>query len=95
MFEAAGHPHAAHQAPGEALTRAFSSASATASASRSTRSRGSAAPAATPLVAGDVVAIEPGLVGARASAACAFEDLLLVTEDGAETLTDYPYDLTP
>jgi Xaa-Pro aminopeptidase len=23
------------------------------------------------------------------------EDLLLVTDDGSETLTDYPYDLTP
>ena len=24
-----------------------------------------------------------------------FEDLLLVTEDGSETLTRYPYELTP
>jgi Xaa-Pro aminopeptidase len=24
-----------------------------------------------------------------------FEDLLLVTEDGKQTLTDYPYSLTP
>jgi Xaa-Pro aminopeptidase len=23
------------------------------------------------------------------------EDLLLVTEDGSETLTDFPYELTP
>ena len=47
-----------------------------------------------PLVAGDVVAIEPGLYrpgfgGLR------LEDLVLVTEDGAETLTRFPYDLTP
>jgi hypothetical protein len=26
---------------------------------------------------------------------CRLEDLVLVTEDGAENLTDYPYDLTP
>lgn len=47
-----------------------------------------------PLVAGDVVAIEPGL-WEREVGGVRFEDLLLVTDDGAETLTDYPYDLTP
>ena len=46
------------------------------------------------LVAGDVVAIEPGL---RLSGVgeVRLEDLLLVTDDGSETLTDYPCDLTP
>jgi Xaa-Pro aminopeptidase len=47
-----------------------------------------------PLVAGDVVAIEPGL-WERDLGGVRFEDLLLVTDDGAETLTDYPYDLIP
>ena len=32
---------------------------------------------------------------AGASAACRLEDLLLVTEDGCEVLTDFPYDLSP
>jgi Xaa-Pro aminopeptidase len=46
------------------------------------------------LVAGDVLAVEPGLYrpdigGVR------LEDLVLVTEAGAETLTRYPYDLKP
>ncbi len=46
------------------------------------------------LVAGDVLAVEPGLYrpdigGVR------LEDLVLVTGAGAETLTDYPYDLQP
>jgi Xaa-Pro aminopeptidase len=44
------------------------------------------------LVAGDVIAIEPGLYrhgfgGAR------LEDLVLVTDAGAEVLTDFPYEL--
>jgi Xaa-Pro aminopeptidase len=46
------------------------------------------------LVAGDVVTLEPGLYregwgGVR------LEDLVLVTDDGAENLTRFPYDLTP
>jgi Xaa-Pro aminopeptidase len=46
------------------------------------------------LVAGDAVTIEPGLYrsgygGVR------LEDIVLVTENGAEVLTDYPYDLEP
>jgi Xaa-Pro aminopeptidase len=47
-----------------------------------------------PLVAGDVLAIEPGL-WRRDVGGVRFEDLLLVTEDGCETLTSYPYVLTP
>ena len=46
------------------------------------------------LVAGDVIAIEPGLWQAELGEV-RFEDLLLVTEDGSETLTRYPYELTP
>jgi Xaa-Pro aminopeptidase len=46
-----------------------------------------------PLVAGDVVAIEPGIEGIEGIGGVRFEDLLLITEEGCETLTDYPYDL--
>jgi Xaa-Pro aminopeptidase len=47
-----------------------------------------------PLVPGDVIAVEPGTYrpdygGVR------LEDLLLITPDGCEVLTDYPYDLAP
>ena len=47
-----------------------------------------------PLVTGDVIAIEPGCYrggygGVR------LEDLVLVTEDGYERLTDFPYELEP
>ena len=47
-----------------------------------------------PLVAGDVIAIEPGLWDERAGGVC-FEDLVLVTETGGEVLTRFPYDLAP
>ena len=46
------------------------------------------------LVSGDVVTLEPGLYR-QGFGGCRLEDLVLVTEDGAENLTDFPYDLTP
>ena len=46
------------------------------------------------LLAGDVVTIEPGLYR-RGFGGCRLEDLVLVTADGAENLTEYPYDLAP
>jgi Xaa-Pro aminopeptidase len=46
------------------------------------------------LVAGDVIAVEPGLYR-NGFGGIRLEDLVRVTEDGAETLTAYPYDLEP
>jgi Xaa-Pro aminopeptidase len=46
------------------------------------------------LVAGDVVTVEPGLYR-QGFGGCRLEDLVLVTADGAENLTTFPYDLTP
>src|SRR5690242_18175846 len=47
-----------------------------------------------PLVAGDVLAIEPGLWKSDVGGV-RFEDLILITENGCETLTEYSYALTP
>jgi Xaa-Pro aminopeptidase len=47
-----------------------------------------------PLVAGDVVTVEPGLYR-PGFGGCRLEDLVLVTEGGCENLTHYPYDLQP
>jgi Xaa-Pro aminopeptidase len=45
------------------------------------------------LVPGDVLAVEPGIEGVEGVGGVRFEDLLLITEDGCETLTDFPYEL--
>jgi Xaa-Pro aminopeptidase len=46
------------------------------------------------LVRGDVITIEPGLYRAGYGG-LRLEDLVLVTDDGYEVITDYPYDLEP
>lgn len=46
------------------------------------------------LVAGDVITLEPGCYR-PGFGGCRLEDLVLVTGDGAEVLTDFPYDLEP
>ncbi|MEA2494838.1 MAG: Xaa-Pro aminopeptidase [Thermoleophilaceae bacterium] len=46
------------------------------------------------LVVGDVITLEPGTYR-QGYGGVRLEDLVLVTEDGGETLTDFPYELTP
>jgi Xaa-Pro aminopeptidase len=93
-YEAAGYPTQRTKEPGKALDRGFfhglghgvglevHEAPSLGLLSRDT------------LVPGDVVTLEPGLYrpgvgGVR------LEDLVLVTDDGAENLTSFPYDLVP
>jgi Xaa-Pro aminopeptidase len=44
------------------------------------------------LLAGEVVAIEPGCYR-RGFGGCRLENLVLITDAGCETLTDFPYEL--
>ena len=46
------------------------------------------------LVVGDVIALEPGLYR-RGWGGVRVEDLVLVTDDGCEVLTEFPYGLEP
>jgi Xaa-Pro aminopeptidase len=46
------------------------------------------------LIEGDVITLEPGLYRSGFGG-CRLEDLALITADGAELLTNYPYDLKP
>ena len=46
------------------------------------------------LVAGDVITLEPGLYR-QGYGGVRLEDLVLVTQDGGENLTSFPYDLKP
>jgi Xaa-Pro aminopeptidase len=93
LFEAAGHPTQRTKAPGETLTEGFFfslghgvglDVHEAPVLGRSGREQ---------LVEGDVLALEPGT--SRGGDSARVEDLVLVTDDGAEVLTDYPYGLTP
>jgi len=46
------------------------------------------------LVPGDVIALEPGLYRAGYGGV-RLEDIAIVTDDGIEVVTDYPYELEP
>jgi Xaa-Pro aminopeptidase len=94
IFEAAGEPTQRTKQPGEALVDGFFHGLGHGVGLEVHEAPGMGRLASKKLVAGDVVTVEPGLYRAGYGGV-RLEDIVLVTETGAEVLTDYPYDLEP
>jgi Xaa-Pro aminopeptidase len=94
IFEAAGEPTPRTKEPGVTLADGFFHGLGHGVGLEVHEAPGMGLISKKPLVAGDVVTVEPGLYrsgygGVR------LEDIVLVTADGAEVITDFPYDLEP
>jgi len=93
IVEDAGYPTQRARTPGQTLTHGFWFSLGHGVGLEVHEPPGLGLAAGEPLVAGDVIAIEPGIEDLEGIGGVRFEDLLLITEDGCETLTQYPYDL--
>jgi Xaa-Pro aminopeptidase len=92
-FQAAGYPTQLSKGPGEVLDHGFFHGLGH-GVGLEVHEQPGLGRAPGELVAGDVVTLEPGLYR-QGFGGVRLEDLALVREDGAENLTDYPYDLAP
>jgi Xaa-Pro aminopeptidase len=95
VIEDAGFPTLRTQAPGEQLAHGFYFGLGHGVGLEVHEAPGLGLAGDHELVAGDVIAIEPGIEELEGIGGVRYEDLLLVTDDGCETLTDYRYDLAP
>jgi Xaa-Pro aminopeptidase len=93
VFEAAGHPTQRTKRPGEPLAEGFYFSLGHGVGLEVHEAPALGRTGTAPLVAGDVLALEPGT--SRDGEAARVEDLVLVTDDGVENLTSFPYDLAP
>jgi Xaa-Pro aminopeptidase len=94
IFEAAGEPTQRTKTPGEPLVDGFFHGLGHGVGLEVHEEPGMGLLSEKTFVTGDVVTVEPGLYRAGYGGV-RLEDIVLVTEDGAEVITDYPYDLEP
>ena len=94
LFEEHGQPTALSKAPGEVLENGFFHGLGHGVGLEVHEAPNLGRGGTMELIPGDVVTLEPGLYR-QGFGGCRLEDLVLVTEDGPENLTDFPYDLTP
>jgi Xaa-Pro aminopeptidase len=94
IFEAAGEPTQRTKKPGETLGDGFFHGLGHGVGLEVHEAPGMGILSNKALVAGDVVTVEPGLYRAGYGGV-RLEDIVRVTENGAEVITDYPYDLEP
>ena len=94
IFEAAGEPTQRTKKPGEELANGFFHGLGHGVGLEVHEAPSMGRLANKTLVAGDVVTVEPGLYRAGYGGV-RLEDIVLVTDGGAEVITEYPYDLEP
>jgi Xaa-Pro aminopeptidase len=94
VFEAAGEPTGRTKTPGKPLDEGFFHGLGHGVGLQVHEQPGMGLSSKGPLRAGDVVTVEPGCYR-QGYGGVRLEDLILVTADGAENLTNYSYDLAP
>jgi Xaa-Pro aminopeptidase len=92
FFHEHGHKTQLHKEEGEALEDGYFHATGHGVGLEVHERPGVGRVESEPLVEGDVIALEPGLYR-KGYGGVRLEDLVLVTSDGCEILTHYPYDL--